>query len=69
MKRQEVLGEKAQEKVFNRLLKKPENQECADCPTKGPRWASLEFGIFVCMNCSGKRRRKKIIYIYKSFFL
>lgn len=38
------------------LLKKPENIECADCPTKGPGWVSLDFGIFVCMNCSGAHR-------------
>ena len=36
------------------LFKKPENFECADCPTKSPRWVSMDFGIFVCMNCSGK---------------
>jgi hypothetical protein len=51
----EVLNEKAQEKVFGRLLKKKENLVCADCPTKGPCWVSLDFGIFVCMNCSGKK--------------
>ena len=53
MKR-EVVTEKAQNRIFKKILKRPYNAYCADCPTKGPRWVSLDFGIFICMNCSGK---------------
>lgn len=49
----ELIGEKAQEKLFGQLLKREENQNCADCKVKSPTWVSLDFGIFVCMNCSG----------------
>ena len=49
----EMLGEKNQEKLFSIILKREENQTCADCPTKAPTWVSLDFGVFVCMNCSG----------------
>ncbi|KAI7979807.1 Pentatricopeptide repeat-containing protein [Camellia lanceoleosa] len=38
------------------LLKLPENRECADCKCKGPRWASVNLGIFTCMQCSGIHR-------------
>lgn len=45
------------------LLKKPENLLCADCGSKSPcckcilnLGASLDFGVFVCMNCSGAHR-------------
>ena len=38
------------------MLSRPENQMCADCPTKAPRWVSIELGVFVCMNCSGAHR-------------
>ncbi|KAL7229660.1 hypothetical protein ACSBR2_008215 [Camellia fascicularis] len=38
------------------LLKLPENRECADCKCKGPRWASVNLGIFICMQCSGIHR-------------
>ncbi|XP_031407590.1 ADP-ribosylation factor GTPase-activating protein AGD5 isoform X2 [Punica granatum] len=43
-------------KILEGLLKLPENKECADCKAKGPRWASVNLGIFVCMQCSGIHR-------------
>ncbi|CAL5341901.1 unnamed protein product [Camellia sinensis] len=43
-------------KILEGLLKLPENRECADCKSKGPRWASVNLGIFVCMQCSGIHR-------------
>ncbi|KAK4491997.1 hypothetical protein RD792_002784, partial [Penstemon davidsonii] len=42
--------------VLEGLLKLPENRECADCKCKGPRWASVNLGIFICMQCSGIHR-------------
>jgi stromal membrane-associated protein len=38
------------------LIKRPDNLVCADCPIKGPRWASINLGIFVCMPCAGIHR-------------
>ncbi|XP_038711227.1 ADP-ribosylation factor GTPase-activating protein AGD5-like isoform X3 [Tripterygium wilfordii] len=43
-------------KILDSLLKLPENRECADCKSKGPRWASVNLGIFICMQCSGIHR-------------
>ncbi|KAI5059470.1 hypothetical protein GOP47_0025789 [Adiantum capillus-veneris] len=43
-------------KVLEGLMKLPENRECADCRSKGPRWASVNLGIFVCIQCSGIHR-------------
>ncbi|KAJ7975355.1 Arf GTPase activating protein [Quillaja saponaria] len=43
-------------KILEGLLKLPENRECADCRCKAPRWASVNLGIFMCMQCSGIHR-------------
>ncbi|KAA8542920.1 hypothetical protein F0562_024072 [Nyssa sinensis] len=42
--------------ILEGLLKLPENRECADCWSKAPRWASVNLGIFICMQCSGIHR-------------
>ncbi|BBH00828.1 ARF-GAP domain 5 protein [Prunus dulcis] len=43
-------------KILEGLFKQPGNRECADCKTKAPRWASVNLGIFICMQCSGIHR-------------
>ncbi|KAG6753764.1 hypothetical protein POTOM_041762 [Populus tomentosa] len=53
-------------KILEGLLKLQENRECADCHSKisdfqfiylrAPRWASVNLGIFICMQCSGTHR-------------
>ena len=52
----ELMGEKQQEMLFKRLLSRNENSTCADCKSKGAAWASLDFGVFVCIQCSGVHR-------------
>ncbi|XP_030203263.1 stromal membrane-associated protein 2 [Gadus morhua] len=42
--------------VLNSLLALEENKFCADCESKGPRWASWNLGIFVCIRCAGIHR-------------
>jgi stromal membrane-associated protein len=43
-------------KILAAELKKPGNDVCADCGCKGPRWASTNLGIYVCISCSGIHR-------------
>jgi len=43
-------------KQVRALLKLPENRVCADCPIKGPTWASINLGVFLCLECAGIHR-------------
>ena len=43
-------------KRLENLLKLPENQICCDCNKRGPRWASVNLGVFFCIDCSGIHR-------------
>lgn len=45
------------DKVFKRLLSKPENAVCIDCNARNPTWISLTFAIHLCLNCSGRHRQ------------
>ncbi|XP_053560788.1 stromal membrane-associated protein 2 [Bombina bombina] len=42
--------------VLSELLLREENKFCADCQAKGPRWASWNIGVFVCIRCAGVHR-------------
>ncbi|XP_033736924.1 stromal membrane-associated protein 1-like isoform X2 [Pecten maximus] len=42
--------------VLSGLLKDEDNKYCVDCDAKGPRWASWNLGIFLCIRCAGIHR-------------
>lgn len=43
-------------KILSQLLKLEANRRCCDCSARGPTWASVNLGLFVCLNCSGIHR-------------
>ncbi|KAK8563688.1 hypothetical protein V6N12_035829 [Hibiscus sabdariffa] len=38
------------------LQSQPGNRTCVDCNQKNPQWASVSYGVFMCLECSGKHR-------------
>jgi hypothetical protein len=46
----------AAQRLFAELLQEGPNKSCIDCNRKNPQWASVNLGVFMCIECSGTHR-------------
>ncbi|GFY78845.1 stromal membrane-associated protein 1 [Trichonephila inaurata madagascariensis] len=53
--KQKLIQDKCQV-ILGNLLREEDNKYCVDCDAKGPRWASWNLGIFLCIRCAGIHR-------------
>ncbi|KAK2530850.1 Acap2 [Columba livia] len=51
------------ESALQRVQCIPGNAACCDCGLADPRWASINLGITLCIECSGIHRQEKEAYI------
>eukprot|EP00092_Neocalanus_flemingeri_P065660 GFUD01079881.1.p1 GENE.GFUD01079881.1~~GFUD01079881.1.p1 ORF type:complete len:448 (-),score=138.11 GFUD01079881.1:277-1620(-) len=55
-KEKERVAQDKVQTILTSMLRDEDNKYCVDCDSKGPRWASWNLGVFLCIRCAGIHR-------------
>ncbi|XP_064381820.1 arf-GAP with SH3 domain, ANK repeat and PH domain-containing protein 1-like isoform X2 [Halichondria panicea] len=48
--------------IISKIRSLPGNNRCVDCGAPDPEWLSVNLGILMCINCSGRHRELSVQY-------
>ena len=48
--------------IIAKIRSLPGNDRCVDCGAPDPEWLSVNLGILMCINCSGRHRELSVQY-------